>query len=130
MLQENLNEGFRTRFYTNQPMQLQRPKMTRIKRIPVSGFPTRSDTNRPVQPQKMVRGLKFWIHEEEGQYNLCGENKGADQLRGYSAADLRLCFRICKKAGFLMTQFKWWIYVDEAAHYKGADYTALMHLLI
>ena len=41
---------------------------------------------------------------------LCGENKGADKLRGYSfaqlicgivftgnrAADLRLCFRICK----------------------------------
>ena len=25
------------------------------------------------------------------------ENKGADQLRGYRKADLRLCFRICKK---------------------------------
>ena len=25
------------------------------------------------------------------------ENKGADQLRGYREADLRLCFRICKK---------------------------------
>ena len=24
------------------------------------------------------------------------ENKGADQLRGYREADLRLCFRICK----------------------------------
>ena len=24
-------------------------------------------------------------------------NKGADQLRGYREADLRLCFRICKK---------------------------------
>ena len=23
------------------------------------------------------------------------ENKGADQLRGYREADLRLCFRIC-----------------------------------
>ena len=29
-------------------------------------------------------------------YNLCSENKGADQLRGYREADLRLCFRICK----------------------------------
>ena len=28
---------------------------------------------------------------------LCGENKGADQLRGYPIADLRLCFRMCKK---------------------------------
>ena len=24
-------------------------------------------------------------------------------MQGYRAADLRLCFRICKKAGFLMT---------------------------
>ena len=30
----------------------------------------------------------------------CGENKGADQLRGYREADLRLCFRICKKPVF------------------------------
>ena len=26
----------------------------------------------------------------------CSENKGADQLRGYREADLRLCFHICK----------------------------------
>ena len=39
-----------------------------------------------------------------GLYYLCSENKGADQLRGYRKADLRLCFRICKKACFLMTQ--------------------------
>ena len=31
---------------------------------------------------------------------LCSENKGADQLRSYSEADLRLCFRICKKKRF------------------------------
>ena len=41
---------------------------------------TRFDTNRAVQPQKIGRGLKFWILEEEGLYYLCGENKGADQL--------------------------------------------------
>ena len=35
---------------------------------------------------------------------LCSENKGADQLCGYRAADLRRCFRICKIAGFLMTR--------------------------
>ena len=32
-----------------------------------------------------------------GLYYLCSENKGADQLRGYCEADLRLCFRKCKK---------------------------------
>ena len=31
----------------------------------------------------------------------CSENKGADQLRGYHEADLRLCFRIWKKPVFL-----------------------------
>ena len=31
---------------------------------------------------------------------LCSENKGADQLRSYCAADLRLYFRICKKPVF------------------------------
>ena len=33
-------------------------------------------------------------------YYPCRENKGADQLRGYREADLRLCFRICKKPVF------------------------------
>ena len=31
---------------------------------------------------------------------LCSKNKGADKLRGYREADLRLCFRICKKPVF------------------------------
>ena len=34
-----------------------------------------SDTNRAVQPQKIARGLKFWILKEEGLYYLCSENK-------------------------------------------------------
>ena len=33
-----------------------------------SGFPTRSDINRIVQPQKIVRGVKLWMQEEEGLY--------------------------------------------------------------
>ena len=33
-------------------------------------------------------------------YYPCSENKGADQLRGYREADLRLCFRICKNPAF------------------------------
>ena len=61
-----------------------------------SGFPTRSDTNRPVQLQRMARGLKFRIYEVEGLYYPSSENKGADQLCSYSAADLHLCLRICK----------------------------------
>ena len=35
-------------------------------------------------------------------YYLCSENKGADQLHGYSAADLHLYFSHMQKAGFLM----------------------------
>ena len=33
-------------------------------------------------------------------YYLCSENKGADELRGYREADLRLCFRIYKTPFF------------------------------
>ena len=36
----------------------------------------------------------------EGLYYPSSENKGADQLRGYREADLRLCFRICKTLVF------------------------------
>ena len=49
---------------------------------------------------KMDRGLKFRIKEVEGLYYLCSETKGADQLRSYCTADLRLCFRICKRPFF------------------------------
>ena len=59
-------------------------------------FPNRSDTNRPVQSQKRARGLKFWSSVEEELYYPSSENKGADQLRGYREAGLRLCFRICR----------------------------------
>ena len=33
-------------------------------------------------------------------YYPCSENKGADQLRGFREADLRLCFRIGKNPVF------------------------------
>ena len=62
--------------------------------------PTRCDTNRAVQSQKMVRGLKFWIKIVEELYYPCSENKGADQLRSYCEADLRLCFRLCRLLDF------------------------------
>ena len=48
----------------------------------------------------MARGLKIQIQEIEGLYYPSSENKGADQLHGYREADLRLCFRICKKTVF------------------------------
>ena len=59
-------------------------------------FSNGSDTNQAVQSQKQARSLKFQIYEEEEVYYLCSENKGADQLRGYREADLRLCFCISR----------------------------------
>ena len=44
----------------------------------------------------MARGLKFWIYEVEGLSYLCSEKKGADQLHGCCAADLRLYFAYAK----------------------------------
>ena len=64
------------------------------------GFPTRCNTNSAVQSQKQARSLKFQIKEEEILYYQCSENKGADQLRSYCEADLRLCFRIGKNPVF------------------------------
>ena len=45
------------------------------------------------KPEKTAISLKFRIYEE-GFYFPSSENKGADQLRGYREADLRLCFRL------------------------------------
>ena len=59
-------------------------------------FQNRSNTNQAVQAQKMARYWKFWIKKVEELYYPCSENKGADQLRGYREADLRLCFRLCR----------------------------------
>ena len=63
---------------------------------PTMWFPNRSNTNRPVQAQKQAKSLKFWSQVEEELYYPSSENKGADQLRGYREADLRLCFRLCR----------------------------------
>ena len=66
----------------------------------VFGLSDQANTNRAVLPQKMARGLKFWILEVEGLYYLCSENKGADQLCGYAAS----LFLNMQKAGFLITR--------------------------
>ena len=70
--------------------------LSRLVRKPTMLFQNRSDTNRAVQSQKQARSLKFRIQVEEEMYYPCSKNKGADQLRGYREADLRLCFRICR----------------------------------
>ena len=71
-------------------------------------FPNMSDTNRSVQSQKQARSLNIRIEEEEEVYYPCSENKGADQLRGYREADLRLCFRIYIQIfGFLIRRLKY-----------------------
>ena len=45
---------------------------------------------------------RFWIKkDEEFLYYPCSKNKGANQLRSYCEADLRLCFRICSLLVFL-----------------------------
>ena len=74
--------------------------LSRDTRKPTFWFPNWFDTNWAVQLQTMARGLKFRIKKVEGSYYLCSENKGADQLRGYREADLRLCFRKCKMLVF------------------------------
>ena len=71
-------------------------QMSRNVRKPTMWFLTRSDTNLAVQLLEMARDLKFCIKEVEVLYHPSCENKGADQLRGYREADLRLCFRICR----------------------------------
>ena len=70
--------------------------MSRVMTKSTFWFPTWSGTNQAVQIQKMAIGLKFRMKKVEGSYYLCSESKGADQLRCYREADLRLCFRICK----------------------------------
>ena len=57
----------------------------------------RSDTNRSVPSQKQARSLKFWIWKVDELYYPCSDNKGADQLRGYSAKLIcAFVFRLCR----------------------------------
>ena len=62
-----------------------------------------ADTNQAAQPQKTARGPKPRTQKAEGLYHLCSENKGADQLRGYREADLRLLSHM-QNVWFLMTR--------------------------
>ena len=60
----------------------------------------RSNTNQPIHPKKKARIIKFWLYVEEELYYPCSENKGADQLRSYCKAGLRICFHIGKNPVF------------------------------
>ena len=75
-------------------------ELSLVVRKPVFGVSDQVDTNLAAQPQKMAGGLKFRIQKVEGYYYPCSENKGADQLRGYHEADVRLCFRIYQNPVF------------------------------
>ena len=45
------------------------------------------------------------MKEEEELYYPCSENKGADQVRSYCEADLRIWFRICISLVFSFLSF-------------------------
>ena len=70
--------------------------MSQVARKAVFGFLTSC----AVQPQKKARGLKIQRKKVEEFYYLCNEKKGTDQLCSYCAADLHVCFHICKKQVF------------------------------
>ena len=70
--------------FINYCFAVQRHQMSLCVRKPTIWVPTRSDTNWAVQSSTV-----------EELYYPCSENKGADQLRSYCEADLRLWFRLC-----------------------------------
>ena len=74
--------------------------MSRVMKKPVFGVSDQVRHNPGCsRPQKMAERLEVSDVGSRGNA-LCSKNKGADQLRGYYTADLRLCFRICKKPVF------------------------------
>ena len=70
-------------------------------RKPVFGVSNHVQFNGAVQPQKMVRGLKFRIYIVKGLYHLCSETNALVScavLRSWSAPLFSY-----EKAGFLIT---------------------------
>ena len=96
----------------------------RCEKIGLRGIRPSPTQNRAVQPQKMARGMKFRIYEVGGLYYPCSENKGADQLRGYQEADLRLCFRIYKKPVFSQRGS---MFLGHEIPFYSADVTILVN---
>ena len=53
---------------------------------------TRLDTNQAVEPKKASRGWKFWNKKEEELYYPLSDDKGADQLVGFSRDPAQLFY--------------------------------------
>ena len=75
------------------------PNLSAIVRKPIFKVSDQVRHKRAVQLQKQYG----WRFEISDLYCLSRANKGADQLHGYHASDVRLCFHM-QKAGFLMIQ--------------------------
>ena len=60
----------------------------------------------------------------------CSENKGADQLCGYREADLRLCFRICKKPVFSRRGSYIYIYMPRHVPTTYLNHFASNHTIL
>ena len=76
--------------------------MHNISRVKIKIFFGVSDNVSPTQivlfsQRRYIEALNVGCRNKREFINLCSENKGVDQLRGYHAADLRLCFHACKK---------------------------------
>ena len=63
--------------------------------------PTRADTKPGYTVTEDGQRLEILDLESRGIVHPCCENKGADKLRSYCEADLRLCFRLCRLLVFL-----------------------------
>ena len=59
---------------------------------------------------------------EEELYYPCSENKGADQLRSYCEADLRLLFSPMQIVGFPMWWLKYMSYESAALDCSSSQY--------
>ena len=71
-----------------------------------AAFSVRLETNMAVMPQTMDIVYRLAISDRFCYQCSANINVGVVQVPGYRAADLCLCFRICKKAGFLITRLK------------------------
>ena len=85
--------------------------MHNISRVTIKKFFGVSDSVSPTQiglfsQRRYIESLNVGCRNKREFINLCSENKGVDQLRGYHAADVRLCFHI-HKAGIAIM---WFIY--------------------
>ena len=61
-------------------------------------------------------------------YYPCSENKGADQLRGYREADLRLCFRLGKNPVFSRCGSNTFLLYIQAVSLAGSDTSCFLTL--